>query len=767
MSQRFDSLLRRLRRLTLSAGYAAGVLWFWLGAHEVFEGPKTQAALLYGALLAALAWPLLWTRLPWAWKRQRAFLTVGGALLGATLLSWLGAHAVLPGNMALSVERTIPVIVAAFAALVWALEDEEQRRAVLFAVQTTHWILLFYGLLQLLDQNWGQAHGVAVDVIRWVHFGESRVYSTMGNPDYMAAHLTLYAALWLGWGWRKIDPRGPAQTAAAALMLVPPLVIPVVYGSASMGLVLAKMGPWYALCVVLLLLCRRLSAKACWGFGLGLLGLLVLVAQGRGAWLASALAVAAMAGAAYRLSGGYFFSHRQDVLRWPLGLCLAGLLALGGLWGARALQPQAAWAQHGVPQKALAVVDSLNDRVRHIFDKGNDAQVIRRFYWQAAWQMGLDHPLLGVGYGNHALFTAGEQSKVWKRWDAAGDPRVMMVEPHVELYAHNDFLQNFAETGLLGLAAFLLFWAFFGREAWRLARAGREAADSRRFELGLGLIGLMAAFFANAMTNFPWRVLATQQLCWLAFAVLMVARAPEDGQTAPASLPWKLEAGLGGLIVAAVIGMLPLRWFNASLFIRQGNQYKDAPGQPQPQGGIFFYQRALQAGLSGTQQVEMLLYLGSLYNQIGDSDQALHWFDEGIKRYPDFVEAWYNVGYTWQKRFEGSHLVADLQKAVEAYEKVLAIDPRSVNALNNLGNLRYQSNQLPEALKLYQTLVRYNPTSLEGWYNLGATQVRLGDRAGAEASLQKALAMKADFAPAKTLYQNLQRLPKGAKLPQG
>jgi tetratricopeptide (TPR) repeat protein len=766
MSQRFGPVLRRLRRLLLAGTYAAGVLYFWLGAHEVFEGPKTQAALFYGLGLAALSVPLLSARLAWAWRRYRQALQVGGLLVAATLLSWAGGFFALPGNFALSFERSLPVLLSAFAVLVWLLEDREQQDAVLFTVQGIHWTLLLYGLLQLLDQNWGQAHGVAVDVIRWVRFGESRVYSTLGNPDYMAAHLSLWGALWLGLGWRRADPRGPAQAAALALLAAPLFLVPSLYNQAQVGAIFQAMGPWALLCVGTFLLVRRLSARAVWALGLSLLLLLIIAAQGRGAWIATAASIAAMAAAAWALGGADFFRQRWQTLRWPLGAAVGGILLLLGLSAARAAQPQAAWAKQGAAGKALAALDSAAYRVTHIFDKANDAQVVRRFYWRAAWQMGLEHPLLGVGYGNHAMLTARAQSTVWKAWDAAGDPRALMVEPHVELYTHNDLLQNFAETGLLGLAAFLLFWAWFGREAWRLAKAGREAGNAAQFHLGLGLLGLLAAFAANAMTNFPWRVMATQQLCWLAAALLAFHRAPVEAEAAPAVPAPRTEGLVLALVVAAWASLTPLRWFDASLFIKLGDAYKDAAGGPQPAGGILFYERARQAGMSGTQQVETLLYLGSLYNQAGQSDKALEIFDEATRLYPDFLEAWYNIGFTWQNRFNSSHLQGDLDKAIAAYQHVLDVDPRAGNALNNLGNLRYQLGQLDQALEIYQRLLRYNPQSLEGGYNLAATYVRLGQREPAEAVLRQTLAQKADFAPAVQLYQQLQRLPKGYKLPK-
>src|ERR1700741_3374156 len=118
MSQRFDSLATTLRRLLLGAFYAGGALYFWLPAHEVFEGPKVQASLIYPLALAVLSLPLLRERLPRLWAQRPLWLKAGAALLAATLLSLIGAYASLPGNLLLAVEHVAPVAAAALAALI-------------------------------------------------------------------------------------------------------------------------------------------------------------------------------------------------------------------------------------------------------------------------------------------------------------------------------------------------------------------------------------------------------------------------------------------------------------------------------------------------------------------------------------------------------------------------------------------------------------------------------------------------------------------------
>jgi tetratricopeptide (TPR) repeat protein len=561
------------------------------------------------------------------------------------------------------------------------------------------------------------------------------------------------------------------QTAAVTLLVAPLVIIPLSFGAGALGLFIPNMGPWLLFCVAAFVAGRRLSPRTLWAGLLGLLAALVLLAQGRGAWLAALASLAAMGLGAWRLAGREFFRRRWALLRWPLALALAGAGALGGLLALRQASPQAAWIGQGAAGKVLGTVDSLASRSVHIFDKADDAQVVRRFYWQAAWELGLGHPILGIGYGDHALLTARAQSAVWKRWDAAADPRAKLVEPHVELYTHDDYLQNFAETGAAGLAAFLQFWGWLAWGAWRLARAGARQAEPRRLELGLGLLGLTVAFAVNALTNFPWRVLATQQLGWLALALLSMelaalappeARAdgprPSGGQDGSGMLgPWGrwVWAGLAACCFAGAL--FGARWFFASLLFKQGNLRKDDPHPAIQVQGIPYYEAAVRAGLSPTMQVELYLYLGSLYNLANRPDLAELWFRRGIERYPDFLEAWYNLGYTYQRRFDAGHDTKDQQAAADCYRHVLDLDPRAANAGNNLGNILYQQGDFLGAGQLYRTLLRYDPDSPEARYNLAAVSVRLKDRATAVAQLDLLLATRPDFAPAMTLRKQLGR----------
>jgi O-antigen ligase len=95
----------------------------------------------------------------------------------------------------------------------------------------------------------------------------------------------------------------------------------------------------------------------------------------------------------------------------------------------------------------------------------NWALVERMAHWQAGWAMALDHPLVGVGPGNYEA--------VYPRY-YLGD----WLEPLG--HAHNYYINTFAETGIIGLVAFLGFLAtMFVRLVSAIRQPGMDGTTQR------------------------------------------------------------------------------------------------------------------------------------------------------------------------------------------------------------------------------------------------------------------------------------------------
>jgi O-antigen ligase len=117
----------------------------------------------------------------------------------------------------------------------------------------------------------------------------------------------------------------------------------------------------------------------------------------------------------------------------------------------------------------------LANRIASIFDSlalldprdvtltaANFAVVQRMAIWEAAAGMWRDNPLLGVGAGN---------------FDPAYPAYALPHWPQAPGHAHNYYLNALAETGVVGLLAYLALLAALLCGAWRAAAAARLPAD--------------------------------------------------------------------------------------------------------------------------------------------------------------------------------------------------------------------------------------------------------------------------------------------------
>ncbi|MBN1588193.1 MAG: O-antigen ligase family protein [Pirellulales bacterium] len=113
---------------------------------------------------------------------------------------------------------------------------------------------------------------------------------------------------------------------------------------------------------------------------------------------------------------------------------------------------------------------------------------LRPILAQVAWNMFLDRPLFGCGYGQYRAVHVDYLS------DRSTDLPLSKARPYVQ---HNVFLALLTETGLIGMGLFLVILALWSRNAYRLWRTAMAAEGARA--LGLFYLAMMAYYLANAM----------------------------------------------------------------------------------------------------------------------------------------------------------------------------------------------------------------------------------------------------------------------------
>jgi O-antigen ligase len=172
--------------------------------------------------------------------------------------------------------------------------------------------------------------------------------------------------------------------------------------------------------------------------------------QSRGAWLGIAAAMVAVAVASSRRAAAWFCG-------------LVATATLVGALGAAQLLPSTILQRF---TDVLPVMQIPNIATAEVTD-ANFPLIERLAHWQAALDMWRDAPWLGVGIGNYPVVYPAYAVGRWR--DPLG-------------HAHNIYLNIGAETGLVGLLAYVAFWLSvlwlavrtirLARGLWRAVAAG-------------------------------------------------------------------------------------------------------------------------------------------------------------------------------------------------------------------------------------------------------------------------------------------------------
>lgn len=176
---------------------------------------------------------------------------------------------------------------------------------------------------------------------------------------------------------------------------------------------------------------------------------------------------------------------------WLAAVCGAAVVMAVQRFSWRRASAGAAIMAAAILAAASLAPEATIERIRsglHLQDAG--AQ-LRLWFWDGALRMIADHPLLGVGPGNYEYWSP---SYLGEALHASGGKAYVHNTLQV-LYAHNDYLEVVATTGLLGLAFFC--WFLF-----RLLRSALKRLDGP-VHLTSSAWGPLTAWAVFALGYFP------------------------------------------------------------------------------------------------------------------------------------------------------------------------------------------------------------------------------------------------------------------------
>ena len=135
---------------------------------------------------------------------------------------------------------------------------------------------------------------------------------------------------------------------------------------------------------------------------------------------------------------------------------------------------------------------------------------------------------------------------------------------------------------------------------------------------------------------------------------------------------------------------------------------------------------------------EAFVQLGILYS-IGRSPLSTGYFQTATRVDPNRTEAWYLMGMAYQEQ-------ENIQKAVETYNKLLAIAPDYKEAIYNLGyiNLVYLEDY-PAAINYFNRAIGLDPEYTDAYFNRGYSYELSGEYENARKDYQKALELVPNY----------------------
>jgi len=659
--EKFKKILDKSTELFLLTSVFMVPLTFWLPANEAFELPKSTAFYFFVSLALASFFVRKSLDGKFEFKFTQFSIPVF-AFLVISFISMFNGFFINKNASALHYQFFKLIL---FCTILYFLIlnyfSKFDLKKLLFFVLLSHFLVSLYGILQYFG----------IDFIRWVSFGAGRVYSTMGNPDYMSAQFSI----------------------------IIPLIIMLLFSP-------VKSLPKFFMLILLIFMF-----------------FLTIVAHGRGAWMGFFVSMFYLFFMLWLLYGVKFFSKNLGFFAAILCFIFFVIIIFS------------------FPNPINKNAQTIKQRIKSGFDVTNDSVAIRLFYWESALLMAKQHPFFGVGIGGFSLNTSHYQRKVLDRWEKFHPKIAKKVEPHVELYTHNDYLQTLAEMGFIGLGVFL--WLLCSAFMLPLGRIFKSENFLGKNIL-LGISGCMVAFAVNAVLNFPWRVMQTLVLLYTLFSVFSVM---EQKKSVNVRLSYKPVLVLS-LIFIFIFTPLQIDTLIANTCIKNGQKffmdgkYKEA---------CTTFEKGLSLNPRGTDVIELLLYNGNAYNAMGDVNKAMESYNKGLAMFPNFIEAHYNVAnvYMNNKMFD---------KAIYEYDKVLELNPKFTAAINNKANIYYSEGKLEPARDMYLKILEIKPESVEARYNLGATYFRMGRYEEAYNELKKVLEYSPDYAPAKEWIEKMKML---------
>ena len=121
---------------------------------------------------------------------------------------------------------------------------------------------------------------------------------------------------------------------------------------------------------------------------------------------------------------------------------------------------------------------------------------------------------------------------------------------------------------------------------------------------------------------------------------------------------------------------------------------------------------------------------GLAYQEAGDNEEAIKFYDKAIKANPQDAASHNNRG-------NAKDALGDKEGAIADFDRAIELNPQYATAYNNRGSTKGQSGNLSGAITDFDRAIELNPQYANAYHNRAVAKEQLGDKEGAAADFQQ------------------------------